>query len=172
MQHDRRPERESGEAQVQPGLREKHSGGRIIDQNSSDQTSTPHPLGKEANHVQQRQSPDDVVSHVELDELHDLSSDFGEALLVELYWFQFKTRCAAGMLPPETAAMSVTSRSAPASLKNQTTPRWKSIARKPPPERARLSFGICTVPFTEASFRSYHKYKVRSQLRRDHHEAG
>jgi hypothetical protein len=37
MQHDRRPERDTGEAQVQPGIREKHSGGRIIDQNSSDQ---------------------------------------------------------------------------------------------------------------------------------------
>jgi hypothetical protein len=37
MQHDRRPQRDTGEAQVQPGIREKHSGGRIADRNSSDQ---------------------------------------------------------------------------------------------------------------------------------------
>jgi hypothetical protein len=37
MQHDRRPERDTGEAQVQPGIRQKHSGCRVIDQNSSDQ---------------------------------------------------------------------------------------------------------------------------------------
>jgi len=37
MRRDSSPERDGGEAQVQRGIREKHSGGRIIDQTSTDQ---------------------------------------------------------------------------------------------------------------------------------------
>jgi hypothetical protein len=48
------------------------------------QTSTParHPFGKEPEDIQQRETPDDVVSHVEMDELHVLPDGFVEALLV------------------------------------------------------------------------------------------
>ena len=70
----------------------------------------------------------------------------------------------ARMLPPETDAMSVTSRSAPASRKNRTTPRWKSVARKPPPEKASPSFAMGRVLCIEKRFRSYDKYNLRSQL--------
>src|SRR6516162_3797814 len=41
------------------------------------------------------------------------------------------------MLPPETETISLTFWSKPASRRKRTTPRWKRVARKPPPERDR-----------------------------------
>ena len=53
------------------------------------------------------------------------------------YFSQFRQACAARILPPETEQMIRTWDRRPTSRSRRNTPKWKKVARKPPPDRQR-----------------------------------